>query len=172
MNYKQKYLKYKLKYLKLKKLSGGLSQEFFEEAAKTDADYEKREEINFQIKSIGDVIDNNSCKQDKIIDTESVNQIDLHLNNLSSLVQYMDCDLFEYLTETLSKMYNKEDVEAIIEEHFPETQHIPEQSPPHSNQVIPTPLTRRRSSTLDRMTFTVREPKENNSRCNNVCNIM
>ena len=177
MDYKKKYLKYKLKYLKLKNLSGGaFTENYFNIAAKTDVDYEerceKRKEINSQIKSIGNVIDNNSSNQDEIIDNETVEQIDSHLAVLSSLDKHMDYDSFEYLTKTLSKMYNKEDVEAIIEEHFPETPSIPEHSPLQSNPVRP------RSSTLDRMTSTVRDESENEPTyaneptCENVCNIM
>lgn len=63
-------------------------------------------------------------------------------------------------------MYNKKDVEEIIEEHFTETPSSLEHSPLQSNPVRP------RSSTLDRMTSTVGDPEENNPRCNNICNIM
>lgn len=95
MNYKQKYLKYKSKYLKLKKLSGGaLTPDFFDGLEETDADYEerceKRKEIDLQIESIGNVIDNNCSNQDEIIDNETVEQIDSHLAVLSSLDKHMD----------------------------------------------------------------------------------
>lgn len=171
MNCKQKYLKYKLKYLKLKKLSGGafLTQDDFADAAKTDLDYEerceKRKEIDSQIESIGNVIDNNCSNLDEI-DDETVEQIDSHLTVLSSLNNHMDYNSFKYLKETLSKMYNKEDVKEIIEEHFPETSSIPNHSPPQSNPVRP------RSLTLDRMKSTVGDPQEKQSTCKNICNVM
>ena len=173
MNYKQKYLKYKLKYLKLKKLSGGafLTQDDFEDAGRTDLDYEerceKRKEIDLQIELIGNVIDNNCSNKDELIDNETSDQIDLHLAVLSSLDEHMDYNSFEYLKKTLSKIYHKKDVEAIIEQHFPETLSIPENRPQQSNSVRP------RSPTLDRTRSTVPENEpENQSTCKNVCNIM
>lgn len=179
MNYKKKYLKYKLKYLKLKKLSGGafLTQDDFADAERTDLDYgercEKRKEIDLQIELIGNVIDSNCSNKDELIDNETSDQIDLHLAVLSSLDKHMDYNSFEYLKKTLSKIYNKEDIKAIIEEHFPETLSIPEHRPQQSNSVIPRSSTRPRSPTLDRMRSTVPENEpENQSTCKSVCNIM
>ena len=79
----------------------------------------------------------------------------------------MDYNSFEYLKKTLSKIYNKEDVEAIIEENFPETLSIPEHRPQQSNSV------RHTSPTSDSMTYTVRNKQEDDPRCNYVfCTIM
>ena len=53
MNYKKKYLKYKLKYLKLKKLSGGSSlneDELWQIASNTDIDADKRTKRDAQVK--------------------------------------------------------------------------------------------------------------------------
>ena len=177
MNYKKKYLKYKLKYLKLKKLSGGSSlneDELWQIASNTDIDADKRtkrdaqdkenqKEIDFQIQSIREVINNDECKSEK--------EIEQHINEHLMVLQIeeMDEKSFEDLRKVLETKYNSEIIKNIIDNFYtvPETQGILEHRPQQSYSVRP------RSPTLDRMKSMVPENEpENNSTCNKVCNIM
>ena len=181
MNYKQKYLKYKSKYLKLKKLSGGafFIQDDFDDAERTDLDYEKRcekrKEIDLQINSIKQVIKKSIQEgftpyKDEVND-ETINQIDEYLEKLKDLGPYMNEERYQNLENTLSEIYNEDEVYGIIEETF-YIQHETEY-PLHSNEVTSTSFTRDRSSISDRKTYTVRNEQEDNPKCNNVfCTIM
>lgn len=162
MNYKKKYLKYKLKYLKLKKLSGGANagDYDFDDLFEDDSDEDMREDIYASIDDIKPLVRN----IDNLSDEEISIRIDEHINKLDSYSipkKYSD-----ELEKVLRQIYGVEEAKDLISKLT-----IINENEDNNEQT--SPFTRPRSPKLDRMRPTVPENEpENNPRCNNICNIM
>lgn len=170
MNYKKKYLKYKLKYLKLKKLSGG-TDELTEE----------------QILDCARESDRDHAEQSLIYDIEdSIDEINTFIENKENLSDYeIKRTIIDHITKLedfpIPKKYGDK-LGSVIRQIHGETEadglmsKLTIKEEKQDEQTLP--FTRPRSPTLDRMTSTVRDNSENEPTCaneptcENVCNIM
>ena len=171
MNYKKKYLKYKLKYLKLKKLSGGsiTEEEIMECAQESDQDHNKQEMINAVEDAIYDI--NTSIEQlrkrnilNKTLE-DNIEEMITNLKRYDITQEYSD-----KLKNAIRQYHGVNKANELISKLT-----IINENEDNDEQTLP--FTRPRSPTSDRMRPTIpeNEPKnqpENQSTCENVCNIM